>query len=155
MNLEQIKIVKKHLMCRNFDEDVFILYYRFPVLHFWKEFPIYFTKEDILKDFAENAYIFKFRFFDLCGTSYLSYRYFLCNGFKITLSSMTDVIGHLVFDNGSYFTIKETLDEDSSPRYLGNKLSEAYEKYLNAPRMGLSDKIEEKIYKYKLIDGNE
>ena len=31
----------------------------------------------------------------------------------------------------------------------------AYEKYINAPRMGLSDKIEEKIYKYKLVDGDK
>lgn len=143
-------------MSRNFDEDVFILYYRFPILHFWKEFPVYFTKEDILKDFAENAYIFNFRFFDMQGKSnYATYRYFLCDGFKIALNSMSEVIGHLVFDNSSYFAIKETLDEDSSPRYLGSKLSEAYEKYINAPRMGLSDKIEEKIYKYKLIDDDK
>lgn len=59
-----IKIIKKHLKTNNFDSDVYILNYQISIfgIKIWREFPIYFCREDILKDFIETAYIFDFKF---------------------------------------------------------------------------------------------
>ena len=59
-----IKIVKKHLKTNKFDTDIYILNYQISILgiKIWREFPIYFCNEEILKDFIESAYIFDFKF---------------------------------------------------------------------------------------------
>lgn len=151
MDDKQYKIVKKHLKARDFDSDVYILKYRFPILHFWAEYPIYFTNEDILKDFIESAYIFNFNFVILhssencVGTEH----YIRCfkKGFNIYLSTKKVLYNYVLENWSSNFTIVETEYESEAPRYHGKKLSEAYNAYLKSTRVGLSESLEEKMYK--------
>ena len=59
-----IKIIKKHLKTNNFDSDVYILNYQVSFLNIkiWREFPIYFYREDILKD--HNTMVTRTRQYD-------------------------------------------------------------------------------------------
>ena len=74
-----IKIIKKHLKTNSFDRDVYILNYQvsFFNIKIWREFPIYFCDEEVLKDFIETSYIFDFKFSWIfkCSINYDDFRY--------------------------------------------------------------------------------
>ena len=151
MDDKQYKIIKKHLKTRDFDSDVYILKYRFPIFHFCAEYPIYFTNENILKDFVESAYLFNFNFVFLHDKSnYIGTEHCIrCfkRGFNIYLSTKKVIHNYILEDWTNNFTILETEYENDAPRYYGKKLSDAYNAYINSTRVGLSESLEEKIYK--------
>jgi len=148
---KQYKIIKKHLKNAEFDDDVYVLNYRFPIFHFWKEYPVYFVNKDVLIDFIENSYIFNFSFWNIfnCSNAW-RYRFVIhCRkkGFNIYLNPTT-VLGYHILKNDFLhnFTIIETHFYDEAPRYHGGKLSEAYNEYLESVRIGMSKPLEEKVY---------
>lgn len=151
MDDKQYKIIKKHLKTRDFDSDIYILEYKFPILHFWTEFPIYFTNENILKDFIELSYLFNFNFVFLHDNSDFvkTEQYIRCwkRGFNIYLSTIKVIHNYILGDWSTNFTIVETEYESDAPRYHGKKLSDAYNAYLKSTRVGLSESLEEKAYK--------
>lgn len=152
-----IKIIKKHLKTNSFDKDVYILNYQISIfgIKIWREFPIYFCDEDLLKDFIETAYIFNFKFSDLfkCSINYDDFRYYIeTKNFTIYFRSTLTVMGkYNVFYNFSDFVIKENENEDYAPIYANKQLSIAYESYNNDVfNYGLSEPLEEKTYKLTL-----
>lgn len=143
------KIIKKHVKSRNYDHDVFALKYKFPIFHFWKEFPVYFESEYVLKDFVEHANIFDFHFWAFHNNSSFinfSYKY---KSFKkdyiIKLSSLWQALDHCIFRDGISDFIVGDLHQEST-MYWGRTLSMAFNKFYNATKTGITD-IEEKTYK--------
>lgn len=152
-----IKIIKKHLKTNNFDSDVYILNYQvsFFNIKIWREFPIYFCNEDILKDFIENAYIFNFKFswIHKCSVNFADFRYYIeTKNFIIYFRGILTVMGEYeVFCKFSDFVIKENKNEKYAPAYASRNLSIAYRSYNNATyKNGLSEPLEEKTYKLAL-----
>ncbi len=152
-----IKIIKKHLKTNNFDSDVYILNYQISIfgIKIWREFPIYFCREDILKDFIETAYIFNFKFSCIykCSINFDDFRYYIeTKNFTIYFRSTLTVMGKYdVFYKFSDFVIKENKNEEYAPTYENINLSVAYGLYNNATyKNGLSEPLEEKIYKLTL-----
>ena len=152
-----IKIIKKHLKTNDFNSDVYILNYQvsFFNIKIWREFPIYFYNEDILKDFIETSYIFDFKFSWVFkhSVNYECYSHYIeTENFTIYFRSTLTVMGkYHVFYNFSDFVIKENENEDYAPTYANKKLSVAYGLYNNATyKNGLSEPLEEKIYKLTL-----
>lgn len=152
-----IKIIKKHLKTNSFDKDVYILKYQvsFFNIEIWREFPIYFCDEEILKDFIETAYIFNFKFSCIykCSINYDDFRYFIeTENFTIYFRNLLVVMGkYNVFCGFSDFVIKDNKNEEYVPTYASTNLSEAYRSYNSATyKTGLSEPLEEKIYKLVL-----
>lgn len=152
-----IKIIKKHLKTKNFDSDVYILKYQvsFFNIKIWREFPIYFCDEEILKDFIETAYIFDFKFSWIfkCSINYDDFRYYIeTKNFTIYFRSLLVVMGKYdVFYKFSDFVIKENKNKEYAPTYANTNLSVAYGSYNNARyKNGLSEPLEEKTYKLAL-----
>ena len=152
-----IKIIKKHLKTNNFDSDIYILNYQISLfrIKIWREFPIYFCDEKILKDFIETAYIFNFRFSWIfeCSINFDDFEYCIeTKNFKIYFRSILTVMGkYNVFSDISDFVIKENKNEKYAPIYANQNLSATYELYINATyKNGLSEPLEEKIYKLTL-----
>ena len=151
-----IKIIKKHLKTNNFNSNVYILKYQvsFFNIKIWREFPIYFYNEDILKDFIETAYIFDFKFswISKCSINYNCYNYCIeTKNFTIYFRSTLTVMGkYIVFYNFSDFVIKENKNEEYAPEYASRNLSVAYGLYNNDVKYGLSEPLEEKTYKLML-----
>ena len=154
-----IKIIKKHLKTNNFDKDVYILKYQvsFFNIKIWREFPIYFCDENILKDFIETAYIFDFKFSQIFKCS-LNFEYF---NYYIKTKNFTIYFRFILIEMGKYnifynyhysdFVIKENKNKNYAPIYANEKLSIAYESYSNATyKNGLSEPLEEKTYKLVL-----
>ena len=152
-----IKIIKKHLKTNDFDSDVYILNYQvsFFNIKIWREFPIYFCRENILKDFIEIAYIFNFKFSRIfeCSFNFDDFRYGIkTKNFTIYFRSTSTVMGkYNVFYRFSDFVIKENKNEEYAPIYASINLSAAYKSYINKTyKNGLSESLEEKTYKLKL-----
>lgn len=152
-----IKIIKKHLKTNNFDEDVYILNYQISIfgIEIWREFPIYFYNEEILKDFIKTAYIFDFNFSWIyqCSANYECYSHYIeTKNFRIYFRNILVVMGKYdIFYNFSDFVIKENKNEEYMPEYASTNLSEAYRSYNSATyKNGLSEPLEEKIYKLAL-----
>ena len=151
-----IKIIKKHLKTNNFNSDVYILNYQvsFFNIKIWREFPIYFCREDILKDFIETAYIFNFKFYSLCWCTpnYQCYNHYIeSKNFTIYFRNISKIMGkYYIFTECSDFVIKENKNEDYAPIYANKNLSVAYGLYNNDIKYGLSEPLEEKTYKLAL-----
>lgn len=152
-----IKIIKKHLKTRDFDSDVYILNYQISIfgIKIWREFPIYFCNEEILKDFIETAYIFNFKFSLIfrCSINFNDFRYGIeTKNFTIYFRDLLVVMGkYNVFYKYSDFVIKENKNEQYAPTYISTYLSEAYGSYNSATyKNGLSKPLEEKTYKLAL-----
>lgn len=152
-----IKIIKKHLKTNNFDSDVYILNYQISIfgIKIWREFPIYFCREDILKDFIETAYIFNFKFSCIykCSINFDDFRYYIeTKNFTIYFRSTLTVMGKYdIFYKFSDFVIKENKNEEYAPTYENINLSVAYGLYNSTTyKNGLSEPLEEKIYKLTL-----
>lgn len=152
-----IKIIKKHLKTNDFDSDVYILKYQvsFFNIKIWREFPIYFCREDILKDFVETAYIFNFKFSSIfnCPLNFDDFRYGIeTKNFTIYFRSTLTVMGKYdVFYKYSDFVIKENKNEKYAPKYESIYLSVAYGSYNSEIyKNGLSEPLEEKTYKLAL-----
>jgi len=151
-----IKIIKKHLKTNSFDNDVYILNYQISIfgIKIWREFPIYFYREDILKDFIETAYIFDFKFSWIfkCSTNFDAFTYYIeTKNFTIYFRNTLVVMGKYdIFNNFSDFVIKENKNEEYAPRYASRNLSVAYGLYNNDSKYGLSEPLDEKTYKLKL-----
>lgn len=151
-----IKIIKKHLKTNNFDSDVYILNYQvsFFNIKIWREFPIYFCAEEILKDFIKTAYIFDFKFSQIfiCSANYECYTHYIeTKNFTIYFRNTSVIMGkYHIFNYYSDFVIKENKNEEYAPKYASRNLSVAYGKYNNDVKYGLSEPLEEKIYKLKL-----
>ena len=121
----------------------------------WREFPIYFYNEDILKDFIETAYIFNFKFSWIfkCSINYDDFRYGIeTKNFTIYFRGLLTVMGkYNIFYNFSDFVIKENKNEEYAPEYASRNLSVAYGSYISETyKNGLSAPLEEKIYKLAL-----
>jgi hypothetical protein len=152
-----IKIIKKHLKTNDFDSDVYILNYQISIfgIKIWREFPIYFCREDILKDFIETAYIFNFKFSSIfsCSLNFDDFRYGIeTKNFTIYFKSTLTVMGkYVVFYKYSDFVIKENKNEEYAPKYESIYLSVAYGSYNSEIyKNGLSESLEEKTYKLAL-----
>ena len=152
-----IKIIKKHLKTNDFDSDVYILNYQISIfgIKIWREFPIYFCREDILKDFIETAYIFNFKFSWIfkCSINFDDFRYAIeTKNFTIYFRSTLTVMGKYdVFCRFSDFVIKNNKDEEYAPAYASLDLSVAYSSYIcDSYKIGLSEPLEEKTYKLNL-----
>lgn len=147
-----IKIIKKHLKTNDFDNDVYILNYQMSIfgIKIWREFPIYFCNEDILKDFIETAYIFDFKFSRVSECSVFDNLYFdygiETKNFTIYFKDLLVVMGKYdIFSGISDFIIKE--NKKYAPSYTSEYLSIAYGLYNNATyKNGLSESLEEKTY---------
>ena len=63
------------------------------------------------------------------------------------MSTKKVIHNYILEDWTNNFTILETEYENDAPRYYGKKLSDAYNAYINSTRVGLSESLEEKIYK--------
>ena len=140
-----------------FDRDVYILNYQISIfgIKIWHEFPIYFCKEDILKDFIETSYIFNFKFSWIFEHSinYDDFRYYIeTKNFTIYFRNTLVVMGKYdIFCGCSDFVIKENKNKEYAPIYANKNLSAAYELYNSAIyKNGLSKPLEEKIYKLAL-----
>ena len=145
-----IKIIKKHLKADDFNSDVYILNYQISIfgIKIWREFPIYFYDEKILKDFIETAYIFNFRFSWIfeCSINFDDFEYCIeTKNFKIYFRSILTVMGkYNVFSDISDFVIKENKNEEYAPIYANQNLSVAYKSYINTTyKNGLSEPLEE------------
>lgn len=153
-----IKIIKKHLKTNDFNSDIFILNYQVSIfgIKIWREFPIYFYNEDILKDFIETAYIFDFKFSWIfkCSANFDDFRYYIeIENFTIYFRSILTVMGEYdVFCGISDFVIKEKTNEEYAPQYTSPILSVAYGLYNTNTtyKTGLSEPLEEKTYKLAL-----
>lgn len=150
-----IKIIRKHLKTNDFDNDVYILNYQMSIfgIKIWREFPIYFCNEDILKDFIETAYIFDFKFSQVSECSFFDNYYFdyyiKTKNFTIYFKDLLVVMGkYKIFSGISDFIIKE--NKKYAPRYTSEYLSIAYRLYINDIKYGLSESLEEKTYKLML-----
>ena len=151
-----IKIIKKHLKTNSFDKDVYILNYQISIfkIKIWREFPIYFCDEEVLKDFIETSYIFDFKFSWVfkCSINYDDFRYFIeTKNFTIYFRNLLVVMGkYNVFCGFFFFVIKDNKNEEYAPKYASTNLSVAYGLYINDTKYGLSESLEEKIYKLTL-----
>ena len=154
----EVKIIKKHLSCSEYDKDVYILKYKLNILHYWnvwKEFPIYFEDENVLKDFIKTSYIFEHKFNNITEGAYMLSKYIYVDDyvFKVYFRHLNCKLQHYIFDNNSRFYIYEELYGDEI-WHSGKTLSTAYSKYYKGSRIGLSETLEEKTYKLTL-DENE
>lgn len=154
MNDFDIKIIKKHLHYNSFNEDVYILQYKHSIfnIEYWKEFPVYFIDETILKDFIENAFIFNFKFNKFKNNDSLFYNRYKYSGKKydILISTLNKISKYHIFCKQSEFKIVEDSNKiwsDNNVNGKGKLLSYAYENFISQHPTGLSDIIEEKTYK--------
>ncbi len=151
-----IKIIKKHLKTNDFNSDIYILNYQVSIfgIKIWREFPIYFRDEEILKDFIETAYIFDFDFSWIfkCSINIDDFSYCIkTRNFTIYFGNTLVVMGKYdVFCGISDFVIKENNNEEYAPKYASSMLSVAYRLYINDIKYGLSEPLEEKTYKLAL-----
>ena len=127
-----IKIIKKHLKTNDFNSDIFILNYQISIfgIKIWREFPIYFCDEKILKDFVETAYIFDFEFSWIFECSINTDDFSYCietRNFTIYFRNTLVVMGKYdVFCGISDFIIKENNNEEYAPKYASSMISVAY-----------------------------
>ena len=158
-----VKIIKKHLKDgRNIDDDVFILQYKAKTLfgkEKWKEFPIMFIEERVLKDFIETAYIFDFDFgritreLALNDTKYYKTFRIGCNDCYLHfLDIYISDCGYKIFGLASKLCITE-YKYDDKPKWKGKLLSNLYDWYKSDTNIGLSKVLEEKEYKIVEKDG--
>ena len=138
-----IKIVKRHLVGENFDDDVYTAYYQIPILKIWKEFPIFFTNENVLKDFIQSEEFTKNK---IVHSGFFSdHKWMRFKSFKLNMRCLRNVLNYSIFVNGSYFSIEDKKDNECK-RYIGLTFSEARKKFMFRNKLGLSEPIEEKFY---------
>ena len=149
-----VKIVKKHLRSNGFNDDVYILQYKHSLftIEYWKEFPIYFTDEDTLKDFIETAVAFDSDFNKFKNDDSLFYYRYKYSGKKydIVMTGLKKVLKYYVFYSQSEFKIIEDSDRlwnDNNVSSTGRLLSNTYNRFISQYPTGLSDALEEKTYK--------
>lgn len=159
-----VKILKKHLKLFDgewadgtpkisFDDDIYILQYLKPSFFGspkWTDFPVFFRRENVLQDFIKTAYIFDFQFDVFIKDG--KYGYVTSgNDCWIELIDLIVLDKYRIFGYDAKFSVTKGKIFKEYPKYKDGLLSKAYARYVSDSNVGLSDTLEEKMY--KLVEG--